>query len=67
MAGPLGDGSVDVESAATTMDGQRTAAVARTGSRRTLLVGAVGAAAGPVGLEATSMTRPTWTPTGQEA
>ncbi|HVH21078.1 MAG TPA: LpqB family beta-propeller domain-containing protein [Pseudonocardia sp.] len=68
VPGPLGDGAYDVESAASTVDGQRLAAVARQGNRKQLLVGAPGAAVSPVELpSATTMTRPTWAPTGLEA
>lgn len=66
VPGPLGDGSHDVESAASTADGRVMAAVARTGGRRTLLVGAAGSAIAPVGPEAATMSRPSWTPDGQE-
>ncbi len=67
LPGAVGDGSYDIESAASTVDGQRLAAVARSADRRLLLVG--GGAAGDVaevGLVAASMTRPSWTPTGNE-
>ncbi len=68
VPGPLGDGAYDVESAASTVDGQRLAAVARQGNRKQLLVGAPGSAVSPVELPAaTTMTRPTWAPTGLEA
>jgi hypothetical protein len=67
VPGPLGDGAYDVESAASTADGQRLAAVARQGNRRTLLVGSAGAAVAPVPLAGATMTRPTWAPTGLEA
>jgi hypothetical protein len=66
VPGPLGDGQYDVESAASSGDGQRLAAVARQGNRKALLVGAAGAAVAPVSLEGTTMTRPTWAPTGLE-
>jgi Lipoprotein LpqB beta-propeller domain/Sporulation and spore germination len=66
LAGPLGDGQYDVESAASTVDGQRVAAVTRDGRDRVLVVGATGAGVTPVSLTATTMTRPTWAPTGLE-
>ncbi len=66
LAGPLGDGQYDVESAASTVDGQRVAAVTREGRGKVLVVGGTGAAVTPVALTATTMTRPTWAPTGLE-
>jgi hypothetical protein len=39
LPGPLGNGAYDVESAASTVDGRRIAAVYRAGGQRTLLVG----------------------------
>jgi hypothetical protein len=66
VAGPLGDGSYDVQSAAATVDGTRLAAVTREGARRTLVIGAAGAAVTPVPLTAATMSRPTWAPTGTE-
>lgn len=67
LAGQAGNGSFDVESAATTADGRRLAVVARADGRRRLLVGG-GADGGlsAVPLEAGSMTRPSWTPDGGE-
>lgn len=67
LAGQAGNGSFDVESAATTADGRRLAVVARAGGARRLLVGG-GADGGlsAVPLEAGSMTRPSWTPDGGE-
>ena len=67
VAGPLGSGEYDVQSAASTVDGQRMAAVIRQGPRRALLIGPAGAAVAPAPLTATSMTRPSWVPTGLEA
>jgi len=66
VAGPLGEGSYDVQSAAATVDGARLAAVTREGTRRTLVIGAAGAAVTPVPLTAATMSRPTWAPTGTE-
>lgn len=67
LPGAVGNGTYDVESAASTGDGQRLAVVARDGSRRALLLGG-GAEGGvaPVPLVAGSMSRPTWAPTGSE-
>ena len=67
LAGPVGDGTYDVESAASSVDGRRLAAVIRFEGRRQLLVGgdADGGVA-PVGLTAGSMTRPSWSPTASE-
>lgn len=67
LAGPAGNGDYDVESAASTADGQRLAVVARGPDGRSLLLG--GGADGGVaeaGLRAGTMTRPTWSPTGAE-
>jgi hypothetical protein len=67
LAGPVGNGGYDVESAASTADGQRLAVVARAPGARFLLLGG-GADGGvtEVGLSAGTMTRPTWSPTGSE-
>jgi hypothetical protein len=67
LPGPVGNGAFDVESAASTGDGQRLAAVTRQGGQRRLLIGG-----GPEGtveaapLAADTMSRPSWTPTGSE-
>lgn len=67
LPGPVGNGGYDVESAATTVDGQRLAAVARSAGRRLLLVGGdADAGVSEVGLSAVDMSRPSWTPTGGE-
>jgi hypothetical protein len=67
LPGPLGNGAYDVESAASTVDGRRIAAVYRAGGRRTLLVGGLpDGGVTPVPLTADDMTRPSWTPTGGE-
>ncbi|MCX6462019.1 MAG: LpqB family beta-propeller domain-containing protein [Pseudonocardiales bacterium] len=67
LAGPVGDGTYDIESAASSVDGSRLAAVTRFEGRRQLLVGG-GAEGGvaTVGLTAGSMTRPSWSPAGSE-
>jgi len=67
LPGPAGNGTYAVESAASTVDGQRLAVVAAADGGATLLVGG-GADGGiaPVPLAAASMTRPSWTPTGGE-
>lgn len=67
LPGPVGNGTYNAESAASTVDGQRLAVVTRTGDGRTLLVGG-GPDRGvtPVALTAKTMTRPSWTPTGSE-
>ena len=67
LPGPVGNGTYDAESAASTVDGQRLAVVTRSPTGRTLLVGG-GPAGGvaPVPLTAKTMTRPSWTPTGDE-
>lgn len=67
LPGPVGDGSYDIESTATTVDGQRLAAVADSAGRRLLLVGGVAdGGVVEVGLNAATMSRPSWTPTGSE-
>ncbi len=68
LPGPVGNGQVDAESAASTVDGKHLAVVARTGEGRTLLVGGSSGGTGlaPVGLNAPTMTRPSWMPTGAE-
>jgi Lipoprotein LpqB beta-propeller domain/Sporulation and spore germination len=66
VAGPLGDGRYEVESAASPVDGRWVAAVTRQGERRMLVVGATGGELAAVPLTATTMTRPTWAPTGLE-
>lgn len=67
LPGPLGNGGYDVESAASTVDGQRLAAVARSAGRRLLIVGGTPeAGVTEVGLTAGNMTRPSWIPTGNE-
>jgi hypothetical protein len=67
LPGPLGNGAYDVESAASTVDGRRIAAVFRVGGQRTLLVGGLPeGGVTPVPLTADDMTRPSWTPTGGE-
>ncbi|WP_219413127.1 LpqB family beta-propeller domain-containing protein [Pseudonocardia nigra] len=66
LPGPLGNGAYDVESAASSADGQRLAAVTRQGGRRALLLGDLAQNVTPVALDAATMTRPTWTPSGGE-
>lgn len=66
LPGALGDGAYDVESAASTVDGKRLAAVAELGAQRTLLVGNGAAGVAAIPLTAGTMTRPSWTPTGGE-
>jgi hypothetical protein len=67
LPGPMGDGTYEVESAASTLNGQRLAAVARLGGRRTLLVSSrPDGDVSTVSLVADTMTRPSWTPTGSE-
>lgn len=68
LPGAVGNGTYDVESAASTWDGSRLAAVSRYEGRRQLLVG--GGADGGVtpvdDLLGVGMTRPSWTPDGAE-
>jgi Lipoprotein LpqB beta-propeller domain/Sporulation and spore germination len=67
LPGPIGNGELAVQSAASSPDGRRVAAVVAEGTRRRLLVGALEGSAAPVGLDAATMTRPSWDPTGAEA
>lgn len=67
LPGPSGNGTYDAESAASTADGGRLAVVAATVAGHTLLVGG-GSDGGmaEVPLQARTMSRPSWTPTGDE-
>lgn len=65
LPGPVGNGSLDVASAAASNDGQRMAAVTRSDGKQ-LLVGRAGSALEATGLRAEAMTRPSWNPTGGE-
>ena len=66
LPGPIGNGEVAVQSAASSPDGRRVAVVATDGPRRRLLIGGAEGAVAPVGPEAPTMTRPSWTPSGSE-
>jgi hypothetical protein len=66
LPGPVGNGELAVQSAASGPDGRRVAVVAAEGARRRLLVGALEGSTVPVGPDATTMTRPSWDPTGAE-
>ncbi len=66
VPGPAGSGAVEVASAAVTLDGQRLAVVSRQAGRVRLLVGPREGELRPAGLDAATMTRPTWTSTGSE-
>lgn len=67
LPGPVGNGTYDALSAASSNDGQHLAVVAQTAGGDTLLVGGgVGGGVVPVALTARTMTRPTWTPAGNE-
>lgn len=67
IAGPAGNGGIVAESAATSVDGQRLAVVARNGQRDALLVGRTAdGIVDPVGIDAATLTRPTWTPDAGE-
>ncbi|MGE3287943.1 MAG: LpqB family beta-propeller domain-containing protein [Pseudonocardia sp.] len=67
VPGQIGNGAVDVLSAATTGDGQRLAVVVREGARQRLLIGG-GPDGGvvPVALSGGVLSRPSWTPDGTE-
>jgi Lipoprotein LpqB beta-propeller domain/Sporulation and spore germination len=67
LPGPIGDGELAVQSAASSPDGRRIVVVAAEGGRRRLLLGGPDGAVAPIGLEAATMTRPSWNPTGTEA
>ena len=67
LPGQVGAGELAVQSAAASPDGRRIAVVAAEGARRRLLIGGTEGPAVPTGLGATTMTRPSWTPTGSEA
>jgi hypothetical protein len=66
LPGPFGDGRLQVRSAASSPQGGRIAVVATDGPRLQLMTGGADGTAAPVGLEASSMTRPSWAPTGAE-
>jgi hypothetical protein len=68
LPGPVGNGTIDAESAASTVDGLHLAVVARTPEGRTLLIGGStgGTPVAPVALTAPTLTRPSWTPSGTE-
>lgn len=66
VPGPIGDGRLAVRSAASSPQGGRIAVVAADGPRLRLLTGGPDGAATPVGVAGTSMTRPSWSPTGAE-
>lgn len=67
LAGPVGDGTYVVDSAATSVDGSRLAAVVDTEDEQRLFVGG-GADGGldDAGLAAGTLSRPSWTPTATE-
>ncbi len=68
LPGPVGNGQIDAESAASTVDGQHLAVVARTPAGRTLLIGGSARAGGlaPVALSGPTMSRPSWVSAGNE-
>ncbi|WP_232665110.1 LpqB family beta-propeller domain-containing protein [Pseudonocardia sp. TRM90224] len=68
LPGAFGNGSYFAESAASSLDGQRLAVVISTPPSRTLLLGGIaeGGRIEPVALNPSTMSRPTWTPTGNE-
>ncbi|MGH4020173.1 MAG: LpqB family beta-propeller domain-containing protein [Pseudonocardiaceae bacterium] len=67
VPGPAGSGELQVISAARSPDGEQLAAVATgPGARPELLVGSTGEGLSGVTLDAASMTRPTWRPSGTE-
>ena len=65
--GPMGSGALSVLSAASSPEGEQLAAVvARPDGGPRLVVGPTGKQPAPVQLDAVSMTRPTWRPSGNE-
>jgi len=65
LAGPPGAGEYDLSSASLSADGQRLAAVNRVAGRQ-LLIGRLGAPLASTGVVGISLTRPSWTPSGNE-
>jgi hypothetical protein len=63
--GPTGDGGYQLSAATMSADGQRIAAINRQNGRQ-LLVGRMDSPLAPTGVSANSLTRPTWTPSGNE-
>lgn len=67
LAGPVGTGGIDAQSAATTADGGQIAVVARGGPGAQLVIGrTVDGVVGQPVLAGPSMTRPSWSPSGDE-
>jgi hypothetical protein len=66
LPGPLGDGELAVRSAASSPDGRRVAVVAADGPRQRLFLAGSEGTATPVGVEASSLTRPSWSSDGSE-
>ncbi|WP_051581234.1 LpqB family beta-propeller domain-containing protein [Pseudonocardia acaciae] len=65
LAGPTGSGGYDLTAATMSPDGQRLAAVNRQSGRQ-LMIGRIGGPLAPTGVQGGALTRPTWTPTGNE-
>lgn len=65
LAGPAGEGRYDLLGATMSTDGTRIAAINRQDGRH-LLIGRPGGQLQPSGVRASSLTRPTWTPTASE-
>ena len=66
LPGPVGDGRLTVEAAASAPAGGRIAVVTGDGPRAQLLVGGADGAAAAVGVSASRLTRPSWAPSGAE-
>ena len=64
--GPVGNGELAVQSAASAPDGRRVAVVVADGPRVRLLAAGPDGVAAPVGPESARMTRPSWAPGGVE-
>jgi hypothetical protein len=67
IPGPAGNGGVTAESAASSLDGQRLAVVARTGTSARLELGQLAdGVVNPVAVTGATLTRPTWAPGSDE-
>lgn len=65
LAGPSGGGDYDLAAATMSPDGQRLAAVDRQNGR-VLMIGKLGGSLALTGVQGRTLTRPSWSPTGDE-